>query len=107
MGKLPAKPFLPGNPGGPGRMPRVKEDRYLNVLKETCPLDRWKKICERHVSLAEEGDYRAMDFLRKYLLPPVQLPTPPTLADGEVVIRWHGSERTDDEPAGLNLNGEF
>lgn len=59
--------FLPGNPGGPGRPPRLVERDYLLALSDACPLDRWQHIVEKAIRQAEGGDAQARAWLAKYL----------------------------------------
>jgi hypothetical protein len=59
--------FVSGNPGGPGRPRRAIERDYLAALSEAVPMDRWRKIIERAVSDAEQGDAKARESLSGYL----------------------------------------
>lgn len=63
--------FIKGKPGGPGRPPRATEAEYLDALKESLPLDRFKKIVDAYAKRAERGDTRAAEVLFKHVLPQV------------------------------------
>jgi hypothetical protein len=67
--------FALGNPGGPGRPPRVTERDYLAALAGECPPETWRAICRRAVNDALAGDAKARDWLSRYLLgSPGELP---------------------------------
>lgn len=59
--------FAKGNPGGPGRKPRVIEEGYLDLFCESVPPARAKKIIEKAASQAEHGDAKAREWLFNYL----------------------------------------
>ena len=65
--------FVKGWAGGPGRLPVVQEKKYLTVLQGAVDMDKWLKICVTAVEDAMDGNWRARDWLSKYLLPPVQV----------------------------------
>ena len=60
--------FAKGNSGGPGRPTRSVESDYLAVLGDAVTPDRWRKIVERAISDAETGNYRAREWLGRYLI---------------------------------------
>ncbi len=60
--------FKPGHPGGPGRPRRAIETDYLAALSEALPMDRWKRVVDRAVSDAENGDAKAREWLAIYLM---------------------------------------
>jgi len=62
--------FAKGNAGGPGRPRRRVEEDYLRSLADAVSLDRWGKIVERAVTDAEQGDWRAREWLAKHVLGP-------------------------------------
>jgi hypothetical protein len=62
--------FSKGNPGGPGRPPRVIETTYLETLQANLTQERWAEICCKVIELAEAGDLRAFDLLCRHSLPP-------------------------------------
>lgn len=64
-----AKLFQRGGPGGPGRPRKSVEGRYLRGIQKLCRQEQWKAICEKAIAQAIEGDFRARDWLSKYLLP--------------------------------------
>ena len=70
--------FTQGNRGGPGRPPRPTETAYLSALMEACPPDTWRRVCERAVQDAQNGDSRARQWLARSLVgePALMAPTP-------------------------------
>jgi hypothetical protein len=60
--------FKPGNPGGPGRLPRSVERSYLNVTLGAVPLAAWRRIVVKARKQAEDGDHRAREWLGKLLI---------------------------------------
>jgi hypothetical protein len=60
--------FAPGNCGGPGRPRRRTEKEYLAALVEGVSIEDWRAIVKRAVDDATKGDYRARDWLGKYLV---------------------------------------
>ena len=65
--RSPRGTFAPGTAGGPGRPPRSVERDYLRALSDACPPERWQRIVEKAVELAEGGDAQARSWLGKYL----------------------------------------
>ena len=63
--------FTLGNAGGPGRPRRTVETDYLAALNDELSLDSWQRIVRRAIEHAEAGDWRARDWLSKYVLPNV------------------------------------
>lgn len=61
--------FAPGNPGGPGRPRRKVERDYLGALSDAVSLTDWKRIAERAVQDAIDGDGAARAWLSRHLLP--------------------------------------
>ncbi|MER3406279.1 MAG: hypothetical protein C4289_14875, partial [Chloroflexota bacterium] len=47
--------------------PRPVVRDYLRVLVDACPPDRWRRIVEKAVALAEQGDAQARAWLARYL----------------------------------------
>jgi hypothetical protein len=64
------------NPAGRPRQTPIKE-----AIKAACSPERIKKIVDKVVQMAEEGDLRAVEFVRVHLDGP--LPLPLKEADGE------------------------
>jgi hypothetical protein len=60
--------FAPGNSGGPGRPRRRTEKEYLAALVEGVSIEDWQAIVKRALDDAKGGDYRARDWLGKYLV---------------------------------------
>ena len=50
----------------------TKEHQYLATLANTCTIEDWRKICEKAVTCARDGDHRARDWICKYLVPEPQ-----------------------------------
>jgi hypothetical protein len=61
--------FAIGNPGGPGRPRRKVERDYLGALSDAVSLTDWKRITERAVQDALDGDSAARAWLSRHLLP--------------------------------------
>jgi hypothetical protein len=60
--------WLPGCAAGPGRPRRATEAKYQEALVYHCPVDAWGRIVAKAVQQAEEGDFRAREFLARHLL---------------------------------------
>jgi len=60
--------FAKGNPGGPGRPPRLIERQYLATISDAVPLNEWQAIVKRAVEDAKTGDAKAREWLSKYLV---------------------------------------
>jgi hypothetical protein len=88
--------FIKGNPGSPGRPPRLREDEYLDLLKDTIPAERWARIVEAVAHRAERGDVSAFKALAGYLAGlPLQRVSATVRTDGD-------EELTDAERATLH-----
>ena len=62
-----------GNKGGPGRPPKAREERFLEITLSKVTYKDWAEIVERAVTQAKRGDATARKFLADYLLgPPTQ-----------------------------------
>ena len=61
--------FKKGNPGGPGRPPRMVEMDYLSALSEQVPREEFAAIVRDAVARARNGDAKAREWLSRYLLP--------------------------------------
>jgi hypothetical protein len=64
--------FIKGNGGGPGRLPRKKEDRFMEVSIAAVSLKDWRAIIKKAKDQAILGDQQARKFLADYLLGPPQ-----------------------------------
>ena len=64
--------FAKGYKGGPGRPPRKKEERFMEVSIAAVSLKDWRAIIKKAVGQAERGDSQARKFLADYLLGPPQ-----------------------------------
>ncbi len=60
--------FAVGNPGGPGRPPRMTEEDYLRTLAENISLDDWAAIIRKAVDDAKSGEAKSREWLSRYLI---------------------------------------
>ena len=81
--------FIKGNGGGPGRPPRKKEERFLEVSIAAVSLQDWRAIIKKAIKQAKSGDTQARKFLADYLLGPPQQRLDVT-SGGEpiVLVNW-------------------
>lgn len=68
--------FVKGNPGSPGRKPRVTETAYVLETAKGCSVDDWREITKKIVELAKAGEMDAVKFLASYLLGPAKSDVP-------------------------------
>jgi len=79
----------PGNPEAKGRPKRKTEDKYLRALQKCVKTKEWKAICQRAVTEAKGGDYRARQWLSDYLLgKPIQELKVDTQTDLSIILTW-------------------
>jgi len=65
--------FAKGNPGGPGRPKKEREQRFYEITLSTVTFDDWKDIVNKAIAQAKKGDPVARKWLSDYLMgPPVQ-----------------------------------
>jgi hypothetical protein len=64
--------FVKGNGGGPGRPPKKKEERFMEVSISAVSLKDWRDIIKKAVEQAKRGDTQARKFLAEYLIGPPQ-----------------------------------
>ncbi len=59
-------------------MKRSTEAAYLGTMMEVVSLDTWKKIVTAAVTAAQAGDYKAREWIGRYLVgePATKAPTP-------------------------------
>ena len=62
--------FVKGHKGGPGRPPKKREEKYLEIAMTAVTFEDWKRIIRRAADQALEGDAQARKFLADYLLGP-------------------------------------
>jgi len=75
--------------GRGGRPPRPVEDKYLGALQKCVKLGDWKAICQRAVTEARGGDYRARQWLSDYLLgKPIQELKVDARTDLDIILTW-------------------
>lgn len=60
--------FAKGNPGGPGRPPKTREDKYLDEFRKTVSIASIGRVTKKLLEMAESGDLKAMDLLLKYAI---------------------------------------
>lgn len=53
--------FISGNPGDPGRLPRVTEDDYLVALRREVSPAAWRAIVQRAMADAKKGHASACE----------------------------------------------
>ena len=70
--------FARGNPGGPGRPRRSIEIEYLGAISDGGILAHWSEIVAQARDDARAGDWRAREWLSRYL---VGIESPPSLVD--------------------------
>lgn len=65
--------FVKGNPGGPGRPPKEREEKYYEILLNTVTFADWKEIIQKAAAQAKKGDATARKWLSDYIVgAPVQ-----------------------------------
>lgn len=62
--------FITGNGGGPGRPPKEREERYLEIARSTVTFKQWAAIIKKAADQAERGNATARKFLADYLMGP-------------------------------------
>lgn len=60
--------YRPGTCGGPGRLPRVMEARYLAAMHDCLSIEEWCAIVRRAIDDAKAGDGKARMWLSVYAL---------------------------------------
>ena len=60
--------FVKGNSGGPGRPPKKREQRYLEIAKGTITYKQFRALIEDTYKRAMRGDSQARKILFDYLL---------------------------------------
>ena len=65
--------FISGNSGGPGRPPKKREERFLEITLESCTFADWRAIVKKAVDQARRGNATARKWLSDYVIgPPTQ-----------------------------------
>jgi hypothetical protein len=66
--------FVKGVSGNPrGRLPKSREQRYLDILVATVTEQDWQQIITRAIADAKKGDTAARKWLADYIIgPPVE-----------------------------------
>ena len=60
--------FTNGHPGGPGRPPKSKEEKFLKTTLSAVSLRDWREIVQKAVEQAKRGNPAARKWLSDYLL---------------------------------------
>jgi len=61
--------FVKGNPGGPGRPTKEREQKYYEYAMNTVTYKDWQAIINKAVVDAKRGDTAARKWLSDYLAP--------------------------------------
>ena len=62
--------FAKGNGGGPGRPPKKREERFMEITLSAVTYADWKAIVKKACDQAKRGNPQARKFLADYLLGP-------------------------------------
>ena len=69
MGQATSTSWKAGPSGNPkGRPRREVEREYLGVVMRLCDVTTWARVIEKTIVDAVAGDYRAREFLARYIL---------------------------------------
>ena len=83
--------FAKGYSGGPGRPPKEREERYLEIARSTVTFKQWAAIIKKAADQAERGNAVARKWLGDYLMgPPVQRQEVTGAEGAELVVRVIG-----------------
>lgn len=65
--------FIKGSSGGPGRPPKKREERFLEITLSAVTYKDWEEIVKKALKQAKTGDATARKWLSDYLIgPPTQ-----------------------------------
>lgn len=65
--------FVVGNSASPGRPPKAREERFLEITLAACTFADWEAIVKKAVEQAKRGDATARKWLGDYVVgPPTQ-----------------------------------
>jgi hypothetical protein len=81
--------FTNGNGGGPGRPPKEREERFLEITLSAVTYQDWRDIIKKAVDQAKRGNPQARKFLADYLLGVPKQRHELTGADGGPVVVEH------------------
>ena len=62
--------FVKGWSGGPGRPPKAREERFMEITLSAVTFKDWTDIIKKAVQQAKRGNSAARKFLADYLLGP-------------------------------------
>lgn len=89
--------FVKGNSGGPGRPPKAREERYLQILQSTLTFTDWADIVKKAGEQAKRGDKDARKWLTDYLVgPALQKHAIAHVEWDKLVIGWGDGDDSDD-----------
>lgn len=60
--------FLPGNPGGPGRVKETTEAEYHRATARGCTVEDWERIVRQAVTDCDAGNVRERNAARAFLV---------------------------------------
>jgi hypothetical protein len=81
--------FAKGNPGGPGRPKKEREQKFYEITLTAVTFDDWKAIVCKAKDQAKRGDAVARKWLSDYLIgPPVQRSEHTGKDGGAIIINW-------------------
>ena len=82
-----------GNNGGPGRPPKAREEKYLEIMKGTITFSEFKALVNKTYTLAMKGDAAARKALFDYILgPPTQKLEHSGSIEQKVTVNWDADE---------------
>lgn len=68
--KVIGRPFVKGQPGGPGRPKGLPKERdYLEAFRKRVSMEEWTECVGKQLEKALGGDSKAFEILAKYCLP--------------------------------------
>ena len=80
--------FIKGHPGGPGRPPKEREQKYYEYAMNTVTYKEWQDIIKKAVSDAKRGDSSARKWLSDYLAPQSQRHEVTGADGGPIIVNW-------------------
>ena len=80
--------FVKGNPGGPGRPAKEREEKYYNLAMNTVTYKDWQAIINRAVKDAQKGDSSARKWLSDYLAPQTQRHELTGEINANIMVNW-------------------
>ena len=89
--------FVKGHGGGPGRPKRKREERYYQIMQQSCTFKDWRVIMNTAVARAKAGDRHAREWLAKYIIgtAPQKLEITGEGGGPIVLVNWDDANHTD------------